>query len=709
MPDLYLNIKADVDPKTIADVSRKLDELQKKFEASAGGSGGDGKSDSKVKKETEALKKLNIEFKRKLTLNEVQFRQGKLSKEQALQNAKAIEKQAMEQGVLTNQTLKGVQAQKTAYLSQQRIQAGFKGMASTSQTANQSLVNLGRIVQDLPFGFLGISNNIDPMLSSFRKLSEESGGTWGAIKKLGGSILGGGGLIFALGSLLPTLMLVSQMGFNMFKKSAKSARVEVKDVISALGELRDFGTFSFLDRDKIEREIDTIKDIRPALDEIVKARKAYDAQIGDTSRKRFLSGAEDERIALETLEKQYGFTFKEAKALIKIQGELADKLEQVNAVSSFASLAKYREEIEKSVDRTKLMTSSGLETKETLETFAEIYFKQARALKELGLETDEQRVKYEILTKAGRELMGAYEQYPEAVQTWKNSNNEVGTGLDRLKEKWAQAKQKADEYREAQAKAIKDLPKEIIPDTDDKGLQQAFEAQEALVNYQLLQTEGLAQKKIQIENKYKNKILSLGKQALLDKDLLAQLELNKKQEIENAKTAIEEEEAQKRKQIQSTLVNTGFNMASNFVGALMQLNQSQTDQTEKQARAKFDKQKKLQKASAVVGGAQAIVRQFSDLPLPFAIPASAMVAGITALQIKAIDNTEFEGGGSAPTGAGGITITPVEEGFAQNGAPQKPVSQNVNLTVNNQTTLDRKGLYYITKQGEREYNNLQVQ
>ena len=41
--------------------------------------------------------------------------------------------------------------------------------------ATNALSNLSRVAQDAPYGFMGIANNLNPLLESFQRLSKESG------------------------------------------------------------------------------------------------------------------------------------------------------------------------------------------------------------------------------------------------------------------------------------------------------------------------------------------------------------------------------------------------------------------------------------------------------------------------------------------------------------------------------------------------------
>lgn len=61
-----------------------------------------------------------------------------------------------------------------------------------------AMTGLTRIVQDAPFGFIAIGNNISETLSQFQSLSQQAGGAGNALKALGASFIGSGGVILGL-------------------------------------------------------------------------------------------------------------------------------------------------------------------------------------------------------------------------------------------------------------------------------------------------------------------------------------------------------------------------------------------------------------------------------------------------------------------------------------------------------------------------------
>lgn len=114
-----------------------------------------------------------------------------------------------------------------------------------SNAATQSLINLGRVAQDAPFGFLGIANNLNPLLESFQRLKAESGSSKTALKSLAGSLMGAGGLGFALSIASSLLILFGDKLFGIGKKSQEAnARIKetaerIKELLRPLSEFRE--------------------------------------------------------------------------------------------------------------------------------------------------------------------------------------------------------------------------------------------------------------------------------------------------------------------------------------------------------------------------------------------------------------------------------------------------------------------------------------
>ena len=98
---------------------------------------------------------------------------------------------------------------------------GFNKFTAGSNQAAFALTNLGRVAQDAPFGFIGIQNNLNPLLESFQQLKAQSGSTSGALKALGQSLIGPAGLGIAL-----SLVTAAITFYTQYQQKAKTATKE---------------------------------------------------------------------------------------------------------------------------------------------------------------------------------------------------------------------------------------------------------------------------------------------------------------------------------------------------------------------------------------------------------------------------------------------------------------------------------------------------
>jgi hypothetical protein len=96
------------------------------------------------------------------------------------------------------QAVKNIQETVTATT---KLGTAFKTLPSVSNQATYALSNLSRVAQDAPYGFIGIANNLNPLLESFQKLKTESGSTGGALKAMVASLSGPAGIGLALGAV----------------------------------------------------------------------------------------------------------------------------------------------------------------------------------------------------------------------------------------------------------------------------------------------------------------------------------------------------------------------------------------------------------------------------------------------------------------------------------------------------------------------------
>jgi hypothetical protein len=101
----------------------------------------------------------------------------------------------------------------------------FRNVAPATNQATQALVNVSRVAQDAPYGFLGIANNLNPLIESFQRLKETTGSTGGALKQMAAGLMGPAGIGLAVGVVSSLLVVFGDKLFktkNLADDAAKS-------------------------------------------------------------------------------------------------------------------------------------------------------------------------------------------------------------------------------------------------------------------------------------------------------------------------------------------------------------------------------------------------------------------------------------------------------------------------------------------------------
>jgi len=109
--------------------------------------------------------------------------------------------------------------------------------------ATNALMNLSRVAQDAPYGFIGIANNLNPLLESFQRLSKESGSSTQALKSMAAGLVGPAGIGIALGVVSSLAITFSDEISAFFKgptEKLKTFREELnklnQDIYKIVGE-----------------------------------------------------------------------------------------------------------------------------------------------------------------------------------------------------------------------------------------------------------------------------------------------------------------------------------------------------------------------------------------------------------------------------------------------------------------------------------------
>lgn len=117
--------------------------------------------------------------------------------------------------------------------------AALDKQRQVANLANLSLVNVGRVFQDLPFGILGVANNINPLVEGFSQLSSTAKSTGQSIGKvLLSSLLGPGGLAVGF-SLVTAALSFASVGLSYWNRESSKTKKETNELSKALKAEKD--------------------------------------------------------------------------------------------------------------------------------------------------------------------------------------------------------------------------------------------------------------------------------------------------------------------------------------------------------------------------------------------------------------------------------------------------------------------------------------
>jgi hypothetical protein len=122
---------------------------------------------------------------------------------------------------------------------------GIEPLTKATRSYNAVGVDFARIIQDAPFGIIGVGNNIQQLAFSFQELKNTSTSTGAALKQAFVQIISPGNLLFLSISLITSALTAYQMGVFDSKKETKDLEKEtetydqtLRKVIDSLGAVQ---------------------------------------------------------------------------------------------------------------------------------------------------------------------------------------------------------------------------------------------------------------------------------------------------------------------------------------------------------------------------------------------------------------------------------------------------------------------------------------
>ena len=193
-------------------------------------------------------------------------------------------------------------------------------------SGSNTLMQFSRIAQDAPFGIIGIGNNLTATAESFGYLSKQAGGAGNALKAIGSSIIGTGGILLGVSLLTTGLTYLAQNGLTVsdvfnkmtgtFDENAKALNnIGVEAAKTSGSEIASLKALvSVAQDDVLSREKRLIA--------VRKLQSEYPAYFGNLSKEQILNG--DVSLAIDDVSRAL-IARARASAIASKLGELASK------------------------------------------------------------------------------------------------------------------------------------------------------------------------------------------------------------------------------------------------------------------------------------------------------------------------------------------------------------------------------------------------
>lgn len=363
------------------------------------------------------------------------------------------------------------------------------------------------------------------------------------------------------------------------------------------------------------------------MEETKKFREDLDKFLVDANEKLRTSNMSAQDKEIYDLKKKYGEMLDKAKQFgqdgSKIEDTYRRELQQVNDKYDKVAEDKRKEEAKKAAEQTRS------DRKQVTDFLKEENEKRLQAsMKDMDKELRQVQLNYDAKMKLAHGNAALEKQLTDSLTTEQNA----------IRQKYADAELKRQQdIAKANADTLKQMKMDAI--VEEEELSQEIE------NLR----QGARQTELQaVQDAYFEKI-ELAKKLGLDSVVLEQEMERQKAEInkqyDDAEIAAAEEQAAKIKEINKKKFDANITLATQAVSVLMSLNEATAKGDETSQRKAFERNKKLQKAMAVINMASGIVSAFSapdNVTMTQKIASAAVVAAAGVANLVKISHATFE-------------------------------------------------------------------
>jgi hypothetical protein len=151
-----------------------------------------------------------------------------------------------------------------------KLSKAMSGASAASGGATASVLELGRVVSDAPYGIRGVANNLQQLASNFAFMAKEAGSAGGALKSIGSALMGPLGILVAFQAVIAAIDYFSAQT-NKAEKNVKSMNETIAAAASnfkILLRAQEDNTLGLEEaRESVRRINSQYKDLNVQLDE----------------------------------------------------------------------------------------------------------------------------------------------------------------------------------------------------------------------------------------------------------------------------------------------------------------------------------------------------------------------------------------------------------------------------------------------------------
>ena len=115
-----------------------------------------------------------------------------------------------------------------------KLTKAMSGASAASGGATASVLELGRVVSDMPYGIRGVANNLQQLASNFAFMTKEAGSAGGALKSIGSALMGPLGILVAFQAVIAAIDYFSA---NMNKAKDVMAEMSAQTITTNVAKL----------------------------------------------------------------------------------------------------------------------------------------------------------------------------------------------------------------------------------------------------------------------------------------------------------------------------------------------------------------------------------------------------------------------------------------------------------------------------------------